>query len=192
MKNKRIDSSRRNLENEIRMLKKKNEDKRNNIKSLKETNHELQNEISSLKTQILKLKIENDEISFQLKLTLSKTKFEQFQHQTNEIHETQIQRSNNNYNILPILKEEIQNSFCIISTQIQHITNNESNNDLLQKEIELLQTQVKAKENFIDKLNDYIYKQKNTFDKEIEVKNKKNEELIKHKNNEITQLKTII
>ena len=192
MKNKRIDSSRRNLENEIRMLKKKNEDKRNNIKSLKETNHELQNEISSLKTQILKLKIENDEISFQLKLTLSKTKFEQFQHQTNEIHEIQIQRSNNNYNILPILKEEIQNSFCIISTQIQHITNNESNNDLLQKEIELLQTQVKAKENFIDKLNDYIYKQKNTFDKELEVKNKKNEELIKNKNNEITQLKTII
>ena len=57
MKNKRIDSSRRNLENEIRLLKKKNEDKRNNIKSLKETNHELQNEISSLKTQILKLKI---------------------------------------------------------------------------------------------------------------------------------------
>lgn len=192
MKNKRIDSSRRNLENEIRMLKKKNEDKRNNIKSLKETNHELQNEISSLKTQILKLKIENDEISFQLKLTLSKTKFEQFQHQTNEIHETQIQRSNNNHNIFPILKEEIQNSFCIISTITQHITNNESNNDLLQKEIELLQTQVKAKENFIDKLNDYIYKQKNTFDKELEVKNKKNEELIKHKNNEITQLKSII
>ena len=186
MKNKRIDSSRRNLENEIRLLKKKNEDKRNNIKSLKETNHELQNEISSLKTQILKLKIENDEISFQLKLTLSKTKFEQFQHQTNEIHETQIHRSDNN-NILPILKEEIQNSFCIISTQIETTTNNESNNDLLQKEIELLQTQVKAKENFIDKLNDYIYKQKNTFDKEIEVKNKKNEELIKHKNNEITQ-----
>ena len=192
MKNKRIDSSRRNLENEIRMLKKKNEDKRNNIKSLKETNHELQNEISSLKTQILKLKIENDEISFQLKLTLSKTKFEQFQHQTNEIHETQIQSSNNNHNIFPILKEEIQNSFCIISTITQHTTNNESNNDLLQKEIELLQTQVKAKENFIDKLNDYIYKQKNTFDKELEVKNKKNEELIKHKNNEITQLKSII